>query len=83
MRQSSAAIDRHRRETGSLQEIQADHREVVHLIAVPPPVGGGICTCTVCGLVFQSRNATWIDNRKQHQDDSYHGNYRSCRPRSA
>lgn len=82
MRQS-IATDRHRRDTGSLQQIHADHREVVHLVAVPPPRGGGTCTCIVCGLVFQSKAVTWINNRRQHQDESYRGNYRSCRPHTA
>lgn len=83
MTRSSVAANRNQKEDGSLQEIGVsgvDGREVVHLLAVPPPIGGGTCTCTVCGLVFQSRQATWIDNRKQHQDNNYHGNYRSCRP---
>lgn len=56
-----------------------DDREVVHLLKIPPPAGGATCTCHICGLVFQSRAATWVTNARQHQDSSYHGKYKSCR----
>lgn len=94
MTRQSAATGRQRRDTGFLRDVQADHqsngarisgeddREVVHLLRVPPPLGGGVCTCDACGLVFQSRAATWIINPRQHQDDNYHGKYKSCRPRT-
>jgi hypothetical protein len=65
-----------------------DELEVVHLLTIPPPTGGGICACEVCGLVFQSRPTpsakpvAWVSSRRQHKDDSYHGRYRSCRPSS-
>ncbi len=73
------------RQDGQHQEIDATGRpvaegdaETVHLLVTPPPAGGGTCTGIVCGMVFQSRSTTWIMDRRQHQDNKYHGHFKSC-----
>lgn len=55
-----------------------DDCETVHLLDLPPPAGGGTCRCLSCGLVFQSRSATWVTNRRQHADNRFNGKFKSC-----
>lgn len=89
MSKFSAAVTGHYPTDPFLQEIgggpgasaaTAEDAEIVHYLRVPPPAGGGTCTCDVCGMVFQSNStkSSWITDRLKHSRNAYHGNFKSC-----